>query len=343
MRAVPLILLGFLLTDLSGEAFSYAFTARVTEIRQNQANYLGGIEAGTILEGSFGITDEPLLGEGRYRSVFLELKTPEIDIRVDFPPLLYLWWRDGHFELGWDNDGSIQLPWTLSAFAIDLEGHTGGAYPDYLPRIDLRDFTAKTLTLSGEHVASSSDFDLSLELETLHLSDGAETQGKRFYLDSSIRFFNNDLIRDLAFDDECLWLGGSGFYRPNGRQPLERLFLNGEADESFNMVGGFRNADGSAPVIHRIERMSDGDLFVVGWFSHYMDIAVGHYARLNPDGSLDPDFLRNRRSRGEAAGADGLIRAIQHLPEGNYLLGGDFSIIDGFFAIFSGSNLKKSG
>lgn len=131
-------------TDLCAERFDYNFTPRVTEIRENEGSYLGGIEVGAVLDGSFGITNESLPRAGGYRTVFLQIETFEPIIRVDSALLLYLWWREGHFELGWDDDGRI---------AVFAPEYSGTPLPDSTTttdrtriRIKVTDSTRKNLT-----------------------------------------------------------------------------------------------------------------------------------------------------------------------------------------------------
>ncbi|WP_269525224.1 delta-60 repeat domain-containing protein [Coraliomargarita parva] len=324
-RTFVILALVFSLSPLSAEEFHYAFSGEVTEVAANENDYLGTLYSGTRVDGYFGITDT-YLGFGRYRALYLEVKFPGQTIRVDYEPLLYQWWTNGRFELAWDNNGSVNLPYAFYEFAVDLDGFSGTTSASYLAGLDLRDFNATILSVRGYDIESGAAFDVTVDLQSL---DRSTDLSRRFYFDSGIQFYSNYPIRALAFDRDCIWVGGSGFSRSGGKQPLERLFLDGERDTSFNIVGGFSKEDGSLPVIYAIERLEDGDLFVAGDFSHYMEVEVGNYARLNRDGSLDPDFLKNRRGLSAVPGANGIVTALQLLPGGDVLLGGDFSQVDG--------------
>jgi len=85
----------------------------------------------------------------------------------------------------------------------------------------------------------------------------------------------------------------------------------GDLDPSFDPGSG---VEAGALVVQ-----DDGKLIIGGGFTNYNGTAVANIARLNPDGSLDTNYL----------GSGGSIGAMQRLADGKLLVGGHFSEFGG--------------
>jgi RNA polymerase sigma factor (sigma-70 family) len=67
---------------------------------------------------------------------------------------------------------------------------------------------------------------------------------------------------------------------------LARLLPNGETDRSFRCV----TAPGLEGRVMDLVIQEDGKVVICGFFSRVNGVEVPHFARLNPDGALDPEF-----------------------------------------------------
>jgi uncharacterized delta-60 repeat protein len=70
--------------------------------------------------------------------------------------------------------------------------------------------------------------------------------------------------------------------------------------------------------VQAIAVQADGKILIGGYFTLVNDVGRNHIARLNPDGSLDPDFDPN---------INGRVDAIAVQPDGKILVGGAFSYV----------------
>jgi uncharacterized delta-60 repeat protein len=98
---------------------------------------------------------------------------------------------------------------------------------------------------------------------------------------------------------------------------IARLNTNLTVDVTFNPGTG-PNSGVKAAVIQ-----PDGKILIVGDFSTVAGVSRKYVARLNGDGSLDTAFATS-------LSPDGSVRALALLPDGRIMIGGDFSIINGF-------------
>ncbi|PYK31321.1 MAG: hypothetical protein DME57_04150 [Verrucomicrobia bacterium] len=106
-------------------------------------------------------------------------------------------------------------------------------------------------------------------------------------------------------------LRGSG-----ARVNLVRFNTDGSVDGSFNPGSSV-----NGPVFAMVLQPS-GKLIIGGDFTVYNGSSRNHYARLQPDGSIDNAFNPGN-------GADGIIYAIALLPDNNLVIGGDFHAVNG--------------
>jgi uncharacterized delta-60 repeat protein len=90
----------------------------------------------------------------------------------------------------------------------------------------------------------------------------------------------------------------------------------GEIDLSFDPGFGVTPGGNS---LNALVLQDDGKLIIGGGFTNYNGTAVANIARLNPDGSLDTNYL----------GSGGGIGAMQCLADGKLLVGGHFSEFGG--------------
>ena len=110
--------------------------------------------------------------------------------------------------------------------------------------------------------------------------------------------------------DGKVLVGGNGGYR------IVRLNANGSFDSSFNRNVG---VDGS---ISSVVSQPDGKVLIGGSFTNVNGTNRNNIARLNADGSLDSSF-------NPGTGTDGLVRSIALQSDGNVLIGGDFTTVNG--------------
>jgi len=93
--------------------------------------------------------------------------------------------------------------------------------------------------------------------------------------------------------------------------PLMRLDASGNPDLTFN-VGAI--PDGA---VHAVVIQPDGKILIAGEFTHIGAQPRGRIARLNSDGSVDPNFS-------STAGAGYIVEAIALQTDGRILIGGQF-------------------
>ena len=103
-----------------------------------------------------------------------------------------------------------------------------------------------------------------------------------------------------------LYLGG---YSVDG---FARLNADGSIDFSFNPVNGANDR------VLAVALQADGKVLIGGAFTEVKGYARSGLARLNTDGSVDTAF-------GAYAGANNVVRSIAVQPDGQILVGGDFT------------------
>lgn len=127
-------------------------------------------------------------------------------------------------------------------------------------------------------------------------------------------------VRALALSEGGYLLVGGDFATWDGqpRSGLVRLDPYGGVDTSFAawVVGA----------VHAVAVQADGRIVVGGSFTSVVTggttNAIQGLARLNPDGSLDETFVGG-------PGVTGTVRALAIQPEGQVLIGGDFTTVGG--------------
>ncbi len=130
-----------------------------------------------------------------------------------------------------------------------------------------------------------------------------------------------------------IYVGGAFNTIIGGSSPnLARLYggdtnvPGGSLDASF-ATGSGPNAAVYALAVYPTNSPFAGKLLVGGAFTNINGFALGHFARMNGDGSVDTNFDLN-------LGANDVVRAIAIQNDGRILIGGDFTN-------FNGTNLNR--
>jgi uncharacterized delta-60 repeat protein len=119
----------------------------------------------------------------------------------------------------------------------------------------------------------------------------------------------------ILTNNEAFIGGDFQSYNGSAQSSVALVNTNGSLDASFNPGSG-ANAAVNAVAI------SGNQFFVGGSFTSFNGNLVGRIARLNANGSLDTSF-------NPGLGADGTVRTIAMLSNGEVLIGGDFTHING--------------
>lgn len=115
------------------------------------------------------------------------------------------------------------------------------------------------------------------------------------------------------------------FYNDVGRRTIARLTANGELDLGFNADSG---ANGS---IHDIAvDPASGKAVVVGDFNRFQGQPMQSIVRLLPNGQLDNSFT----ATGTTLGSGTAIRVVRWLPDGRWLIAGQFKKFNGATAYY---------
>ncbi|WP_166921417.1 T9SS type A sorting domain-containing protein [Flavobacterium poyangense] len=163
--------------------------------------------------------------------------------------------------------------------------------------------------------------------------------------------FGTGIIYALAVQNDGKIVVGGYFTTKIGaaQNYLIRLNSDGSTDTSFNVGIGFDNTVDSVLI------QSDGKILIGGSFTKYQEIPVKSFIRLNSDGSIDPTFALDRKvsnanpilqkdgkiilglNRYNSDGTidnsfqigtkefNGYIRAVALQPNGQVLVGGEFT------------------
>jgi len=113
-------------------------------------------------------------------------------------------------------------------------------------------------------------------------------------------------------------IGGTfSSYNGTARNYIARLNADGSLDATFNPGAGANDN------VNTTALQPDGKIIIGGWFTSYNGTTRNHIARLNADGSLDATF-----KQGQGASGPVVTTALQ--PDGKIIIGGDFSIYNGY-------------
>jgi uncharacterized delta-60 repeat protein len=130
----------------------------------------------------------------------------------------------------------------------------------------------------------------------------------------------DNAVRTIQLQSDGKILVGGSFTSYSGvsYNRLIRLNTNGSVDTSFVIGTGFDN------FVSTIQLQTDGKILAGGNFTQYSGLYRNYIVRLNTDGSIDADFIIGD-------GFNGIVNTMQLQPDGKILVGGFFSIYNGYF------------
>lgn len=134
--------------------------------------------------------------------------------------------------------------------------------------------------------------------------------------------FENTVYAIAVQQDGKILVGGSFLSYQNDyyARYIVRLNQDGSRDTEFELAGTGLNGS-----VYSIIPLENGDIMVAGNFTRYDDEGLGYIARLNEDGFIDNGFLLSIG----ASGASNQVRKIVQLPNGQFLVAGDFASFNG--------------
>jgi uncharacterized delta-60 repeat protein len=106
---------------------------------------------------------------------------------------------------------------------------------------------------------------------------------------------------------------------------IVRLNNGGLQDPTFNVGSGVVGTVYALAVYSTNSIYDTGDVLVGGSFTNYNGMVVGNLMRLNSNGAVDTNFSQN-------VSINGAVRAIAIQLDGNVVIGGDFTSVDGVTA-----------
>jgi len=144
----------------------------------------------------------------------------------------------------------------------------------------------------------------------------------------------NDTVRSVTLQSDGKVLIGGDFITVNGtnRTRIARLYAGGTLDGTFDPgtgVTGTGSGYGGSSIVRSLVLQSDGKVLVGGFFAAVNGTNRNDIARLNADGTLDPNFLPGAGTDGAGIVASVGVGAVALQPDGKLLLGGDFSTVNG--------------
>ena len=104
------------------------------------------------------------------------------------------------------------------------------------------------------------------------------------------------------------------------RDGVARFLEGGDEDSHFFAGGGI--GGGTFGYVTGLVVLSDDSIVAVGDFTDYDGNPRGRIVKILPDGAIDESFATG-------SGADAIIRCIERLPDGRFLIGGEFTEYDG--------------
>jgi uncharacterized delta-60 repeat protein len=227
------------------------------------------------------------------------------------------------------SDGKTLVLWTLTRYICDTSGENCDYYGSYLfsrfnPDGSRDTNFASNIGVNGavNSVAIQSDGKL-LVGGNFSVVNGTNRPGiARLNPDGSLdNSFNpaagTSGVTSIALQPDGRVLIGVASYLVNGtnRFGVARLNANGTLDSTFNPGTG-------AFSVLAIALQWNGKVLIGGDFTSFNGTNRNRIARLNADGSLDSSF-------NPGTGANAIVRSIALQPDGNALIGGDFTLVNG--------------
>jgi len=132
-------------------------------------------------------------------------------------------------------------------------------------------------------------------------------------------------VRSLIVQPDGKIIVGGGKVTIGGqsRIGINRLEPDGSPDLAFFGTGN--GTSGGNNVVYTTVLQADGKILVAGQFDHLNDGNQASLARLNADGTVDTGFVGSAWATGTSASVYSLTIA----PNGQILVGGDFSFLSG--------------
>lgn len=129
---------------------------------------------------------------------------------------------------------------------------------------------------------------------------------------------NNGVVTTAIQSDGKIIVGGE-FVSYNGisRNNIVRINIDGTIDASFNP------GTGTDSLVQKIAIQNDGKIILGGGFSSFNNVSKLGLVRLNINGSLDTTF-------NSGSGLNGGVMSISIQNDGNIIIGGSFTTINGF-------------
>jgi uncharacterized delta-60 repeat protein len=157
------------------------------------------------------------------------------------------------------------------------------------------------------------------------VNEAAVTRVARLFNDGSLdesflaRAITNGNVYSVAVQPDGKVVVGGDFYvaGKSNRVGIARLNTDGSLDSTFDAGAG---ANG---IVYALGFQSQGKLIIGGTFTTINNTNRARLARLNTDGSLDLGF-------NPGTGANNTIYTLTVLPDDNIIIGGDFTVVDGF-------------
>ncbi|HEY0549913.1 MAG TPA: Calx-beta domain-containing protein, partial [Verrucomicrobiae bacterium] len=187
-------------------------------------------------------------------------------------------------------------------------------------------------TFNGNFGANATVFTVAFDSQERLYVGGAFTQIYGLAINRIARFATNGAV-DLTFDPgtgadapvhgiargtNSIYVGGA-FTNINGvnRRGIAKLRLDGTVDTAFNPGTG---ANGT---VFAVASLPNDQVIIGGQFTSINGGSAGRIARLNPNGLLDQSF-------NPGSGANGAVRAVVVQDNGQIIIGGDFTSVNGF-------------
>ncbi|AMM50675.1 hypothetical protein TH61_05085 [Rufibacter sp. DG15C] len=128
--------------------------------------------------------------------------------------------------------------------------------------------------------------------------------------------YNITTITTVEQPDKRILLGGStSSFNNQGKIGISRLLADGTPDNSFisPLASGY---------VGSILVLPNGKILIGGNFTLKDNPTLRNIARLHADGAVDETFL-------VSSGANAVVKAIEKLPDGKFLVAGDFTLFNG--------------
>jgi uncharacterized delta-60 repeat protein len=203
----------------------------------------------------------------------------------------------------------------LLSFALPLFGQAPGSVDtSYAPSLTGGAPTTSAVQADGRLISASPGGGGSIKVSRIN-SDGS--------IDSGFSVTTTGVVSCIAVlpDGKILIAGNfTAVNGTNGFGGLARLNANGTVDGSFSAGTGADNS------VMCMVVQPDGKIVIGGYFTTVNNVAAGHIARLNANGSLDAGFNSG------GAGTDIVVFSLARQDDGKLVLGGWFRNVNGVTA-----------